>query len=326
MTGHFLGLVSGADESILRVTAPNGLRFELGEIGEITRLMSKLDGMRRDTARRLLFVEYGVLRPDAPLVVLRGEFEVPEVRATSGAPSWPFGKGGGEYVRAFNSLHRLFPLLRLFQPSSVNLRLHFEYTSSLGRIRPVGSGTWGLPYYGPPFSITPQDVPRLQALLTDIPTPFGRARLDAAFQLFQWSLQSLQPGMAYVLASMGLDALVGDEGRNARRNMAVGTAALLARDATEYVALRREVATIVYEMRSAILHIPDARRAGGAEVARVRRLLSDAIVAAYRIPGDAEALNREISARAVALGEPPASEVDRYDRNGGTDPTSRVGG
>ncbi|MGP8159552.1 MAG: hypothetical protein ACLPWO_08155 [Thermoplasmata archaeon] len=299
-----IGLVTGADRSILRIPLKHGLRFEERSPEEIIPLVSRLAGMEQWAARRQLFLDQ-IIRPENPIIVVVGTFPIDD----SAGPDDPEGRAQGQAVQSTAVAHnyllvQFFGLLRLYRPSAVHLKAYYTYLTSWGRLTPSTSFFDGNRLYGPLFSIPDSEVDGLREFLEDSSLPLGRAHLDLAVELGELSLRVIPEGLQLATAMMGFDALVGAEGAQARWRISAGTAALLAESPADYTTIRSEMSRF-YGLRSAILHIPAPRKATQVEVVRLRQLLSRSIQAASRIPGDKESLKAELETRSRNYGDVP---------------------
>lgn len=296
-----LGLVSGADRSILNIPLSHGLKFEERSPEDIIPLVGRLAGMDYWAARRQLFLDQ-VIWPEHPLITISGELAI-EPWPTDKPDEWPQESGVQAGAVAHNYLHELFGLIRLYRPSSVLLKAYYTYLARGGAMRPSESFYDGNRLYGPRFSISDSELDGLIRFLAEWRLPLGRNHLDLAAEMCDLSLRVMVPGLQVVVAMMGFDALLGDDGVRARRRIIAGTAALLADSAVQYDEIRRELDRF-YDLRSAILHSPSPRKATSGEVEHLRELLSRSIQAAHRITGDKESLKLELERRSLFYGDP----------------------
>lgn len=306
VTAHFVGFITGCDESILKLKLGDGLAFELWDQDRAVSLVADVAEMSESAARHLLFVEFHALIPARRIVIIHGEYPVNTASRSKLGVQWPHREIENVLVGPINRLHALFPLTHLFKPSPIMMRAFYSYWEDGGMNRPSMSGTSGIPLYGKELTLTDEDARNLESFLKENSLPLGRPHLDYAFQISELSLQILSTGIAFATTMMGFDALVGDEGNRARWRIASGTASLLADSEQEYIQIRSEMNS-AYDLRSAILHQPDPRKANAEAVASLRQRLAQGIRAALMIPGDKAALLYELEQRAERFGDLPGN-------------------
>lgn len=277
----FLGILANADSSALSIDLGGGYAIEALALRPAVALLQKLEGLRIDATYFTFESQFPCINVrESKLYVVR----LPSLK-TGGEPSGntvrPPSHGiyrAGELAREY--AEGKFRLLRMFAEG--NLRLTTSYVLRGTGARLEVEARWAVQQAPArnPFHMGVNEIDAANRFVRSTRLPLFDTQFEVARRNLDQSYQVEDPGIAFLLCMMSLEAILNPGLGEVRFRVARSAGVILGRTASESEEIMDEVSAL-YSKRSSLVHLGKSARIPRSLVLRTRafarRLLMETI-------------------------------------------------
>jgi hypothetical protein len=248
---HCVGVLADVDSSLCKLKLRHGFKIQTKPAREIQDIISLFHMFHSRYDRR---IEVLTDKGGGRLQVVTNIFHVWGNEEGYFSDYEPEGPDRDDAFLVSDYLEPVIRLMKLFKDGDPRIEMNIYYTMEDGTPAPssMDSGT-NFEFNGIRYSLSEEEVRRVQALIDETKLPFKRGFLNLAFDFYELSLTLHNMPLAFLSLMIGLEVLFNPGGHGFTKKISNYASRLLADREDDREKLRSDIYNL-YDKRSRLVH------------------------------------------------------------------------